>query len=90
MGLTINYLNGQTPLSEDEREGLLIASITTREELDEAEQRNIEEAIRWTIERRKNFQQKKYCLKISSKNCTVECSEKFGHGQENFGRQIKI
>jgi len=55
MGLTIHYEDGQTPLDEDEKDGLLIAAITTRSELDEVEQRNIEEAIRWTIERRKKF-----------------------------------
>jgi Fic-DOC domain mobile mystery protein B len=49
MGLEINYLDGQTPLSEEELEGLKILSITTREELDEFEQLNIEKAIQWTI-----------------------------------------
>ncbi len=49
MGLEINYLDGQTPLSEEELEGLKISSITTREELDEFEQLNIEKAIQWTI-----------------------------------------
>ena len=49
MGLTIEYIDGQTPLSEEEKEGLLIASITTREELDEFEQLNIEKAIQWTF-----------------------------------------
>ena len=55
MGLVIEYEDGQTPLDEDEKDGLLIPAITTRGELDEVEQRNIEEAIRWTIERRKKF-----------------------------------
>lgn len=49
MGLEINYLDGQTPLSEEELEGLKISSITTREELDEFEQLNIEKAIQWTL-----------------------------------------
>lgn len=49
MGLDINYIEGQTPLSEDEQEGLKISSITTREELDEFEQLNIEKAIQWTF-----------------------------------------
>lgn len=49
MGLEINYADGQTPLSEEELEGLRIPSITTREELDEFEQLNIEKAIQWTI-----------------------------------------
>ena len=55
MGLEIQYEEGQTPLDEDEKEGLLIQSITTRGELDEIEQHNIENAIRWTLERRKRF-----------------------------------
>ena len=49
MGLEIEYLDGQTPLDEQEKEGLLIASITTREELDEFEQLNIQKAIKWTL-----------------------------------------
>lgn len=49
MGLTIKYIDGQTPLTEEEKEGLRIPSITTREELDEFEQLNIEKAIQWTF-----------------------------------------
>ncbi len=49
MGLNIQYIDGQTPLTEEEQEGLKIPSITTREELDEFEQLNIEKAIQWTF-----------------------------------------
>lgn len=49
MGLILPYQDGQTPLDEDETEGLLIKSITTRGELDEAEQLNIENAVEWTL-----------------------------------------
>ncbi|WP_396211428.1 mobile mystery protein B [Flavobacterium sp.] len=49
MGLTIEYITGQTALSEEEIEGLKIPSISTRGELDEFEQLNIEKAIEWTI-----------------------------------------
>lgn len=49
MGLDIDYIYGQTPLDEDEKEGLKIKSITTRGELDEFEQLNIEKAIEWTL-----------------------------------------
>jgi Fic-DOC domain mobile mystery protein B len=49
MGLTIEYIDGQTPLNEEEKDGLRILSITTREELDEFEQLNIEKAIQWTF-----------------------------------------
>lgn len=45
MGLDLKYIEGQTPLEEEEKEGLLIPTITIREELDEFEQKNIEEAI---------------------------------------------
>lgn len=51
MGLTPEYIDGQTPLDDDEQEGLLITTITTRGELDEFEQLNIEEAIIWSLRR---------------------------------------
>ena len=54
MGLEIKYEKGQTPLSEEEMEGLLIPTITTREELDEFEQQNIEKAVEWYLLRRKH------------------------------------
>ncbi|MDG1040748.1 MAG: mobile mystery protein B [Polaribacter sp.] len=49
MGLDLKYVDGQTPLDEDEKEGLKIKSITTQKELDEFEQLNIEKAVEWTI-----------------------------------------
>jgi len=49
MGLELDYVDGQTPLSEEEKDGLLIKTITTHNELDELEQLNIEKAIEWTI-----------------------------------------
>jgi Fic-DOC domain mobile mystery protein B len=52
MGLILDNQPGQTPLDEDEKEGLLIATISNRSELDEFEQKNIEEAIQWTLGRR--------------------------------------
>ncbi|MBV4360377.1 mobile mystery protein B [Pinibacter aurantiacus] len=51
MGLDLKYLDGQTPLDDDEKEGLKIATIATRGELDEFEQQNIEQAILWTLKR---------------------------------------
>ncbi len=56
MGLDLNYNSGQTPIDEDEKDGLLIPTITTREELDEFEMHNIESAIQWSL--LKNFKQK--------------------------------
>lgn len=49
MGLELHYKAGQTPLNEEEKEGLKIKSITTQGELDEFEQLNIEKAVEWTI-----------------------------------------
>ena len=45
MGLDLDYIDGQTPLDDDEKEGLLIKTIATRGELDEFEQQNIEQAV---------------------------------------------
>lgn len=52
MALELTYQKGQTPLDEDEKEGLKIKSISTQGELNEAERLNIEEAIDWTIRRK--------------------------------------
>ncbi len=49
MGLEFEYIEGQSPLDEEEKEGLKIKSISTRGELDEFEQHNIEKAIEWTF-----------------------------------------
>lgn len=49
MGLDLEYTDGQTPLDEDEKECLLIKTITTRSELDEFEQLGVEKAIEWTL-----------------------------------------
>ena len=51
MGLALDYIDGQTPLDKEEKEGLLIPTIATRGELDEFEQQNIEQAVQWTLER---------------------------------------
>ncbi len=57
MGLDPDYINGQTPLDEEEKEGLLIPTIATREELNEFEQQNVEGAIQWIYG--KSFRQEK-------------------------------
>ena len=54
MGLDLGFVDGQTPLEEEEKEGLLISTVTTRGELDEFEQYNIEKAIQWTVTHRFN------------------------------------
>ena len=71
MGLDLNYENGQTPLEEEEKEGLLIPSITTREDLDEFEQLNIEKAVEWYLVRKKfrkeNILTEKFILDVHKK-----------------------
>lgn len=52
MGIEFVYEDGQTPLNEEEKEGLLIKSITTHGELDEHEQLNIEKALEWTMKKK--------------------------------------
>ena len=52
MGLNTEYIDGQTPMEEQEKQGLLIPTIATRGELDEFEQQNIEQAILWTLTHR--------------------------------------
>ncbi len=52
MGLDFDANEGQTPLEDDEREGLLIPTITKRGELNEFEQRNVEQAVEWTLRSR--------------------------------------
>jgi Fic-DOC domain mobile mystery protein B len=49
MGLKFEYIEGQSPIDEDEKEGLLIKTISTRGELDEFEQANIQQAVEWTL-----------------------------------------
>ena len=50
MGLELKYTDGQTPLDEEEKEGLKIKTVTTQKELDEFEQLNIEKAVEWIIQ----------------------------------------
>ena len=38
MGLSLEYIEGQSPIDEEEKDGLLIKTISTRGELDEFEQ----------------------------------------------------
>lgn len=52
MGLDLDYTDGQTPIDEDEKEGLLIPTIMTRGELDEFEQLGVEKAVEWARKRK--------------------------------------
>ncbi len=52
MGLDLDYTDGQTPLDEDEKDGLLIPTVTTRGDLDEFEQLGVEKANEWLLGRK--------------------------------------
>ncbi len=52
MGLNLQYNEGQTPVDEEEKEGLKIKTINTHAELDEFEQLNIQKAIEWTLHKK--------------------------------------
>lgn len=58
MGFELEYKDGQTPLDEAEKEGLLISTITTHGELDEHEQLNIEKAVKWAMQGRARLKPK--------------------------------
>ena len=67
MGLELQYFEGQTPIEEDEKEGLLIKTISARGELDEFEQQNIEDAVEWTLTRKfklENILQESFILDV--------------------------
>lgn len=56
MGLDLEYIKGQTPIDEEEKEELKIKTISTRGELDEFEQANIEKSIEWSLKRKYSYE----------------------------------
>lgn len=66
MGLELGDIHGQTPLDEDDIDGLLIRTIATRGELDEFEQQNIEQAVQWSLQR--NLKQHQIFTEAFAKN----------------------
>ncbi len=72
MGLGLDSIDGQTPLDEDEKEDLLIPSITTRGELDELEQQNIEDAVQWSLQR--NFKTENVITDENILYCNCNCN----------------
>lgn len=90
MGLELQYTDGQTPLDEDEKEGLKINSITTQGELNEFEQLNIEKAIEWTIHtklKRERILTEKFIKDLHNKmyGDVWEWAGKFRKSDKNLG-----
>jgi Fic-DOC domain mobile mystery protein B len=65
MTMPMHYPEGATPLDSDELGGLKFKHITTRGELDELEQANIEEGLRWLArQRRKDVLTDGFCIEL--------------------------
>lgn len=95
MGLELNYIDGQTPIDEDEKGGLLIPSITTRHELDEFEQLNIERAIEWTLTKnlkKENILSERFVKELHFKmyDSVWEWAGKFRTTNKNIGVEWPI
>lgn len=56
-----------TPLEEDEKEGLIPSYITTRGELNEAEQANILEATEWAFARKRDVLEERFLDKLHTR-----------------------
>lgn len=87
MGLDIEYVEGQTPLDEEEKDDLLIPTIATRAELDEFEQQNIEQAILWTLTR--NFKRDEIFSETFVKNVHVRMYNNVWKWAGNFRKTNK-
>lgn len=57
MGLVFIYNESETKLDEEEKDGLIIQSITTCGEFDKFEQQNIENVIQWSLTKRFKLEQ---------------------------------
>jgi fido (protein-threonine AMPylation protein) len=88
MGLDFQLIDGQTPLDEEESEGLLIPGITTRQELDEFEQLNIERGIKWSLG--KKFTTEQILTEEFVKLVHKKCMKMYGSGLVSFEKEIKI
>lgn len=60
-------VNGGTPLSDEERDGLIPSYITLRSELNTAEQANILEAESWAFERRRDVLDERFLDRLHEK-----------------------
>ncbi len=90
MELELEYNDGQTPLDPDEKEGLLINTISNHGELDEFEQLNIEKAVEWTINNKFSIEKilsEKFIKDVHKKmfGDVWKWAGKFRHTEKNIG-----
>ena len=66
MGLILTYQKGQTPLDPDQINGLKIKTISTQQQLNEFEQANINEALKWLNSKKniKNFLTETFMIQL--------------------------
>lgn len=67
--LTDEAPEGATPLTPEDSEGLIPASVTLRHELNEYEQENIAEARLWAIDRKRNSVDVPFCKNLHKRMC---------------------
>jgi Fic-DOC domain mobile mystery protein B len=95
MGLTQEYAPGQTPINEDESDGLKILTITTQGELNEFEQHNIEHAMLWLKSQKPTAQQllsENFIKKLHTKmyGDVWKWAGKFRKSEKNLGIQYHL
>jgi len=85
--VAFDYPQGATPLDPDEVEGLRLTHISTREELNIFEAKNIQQGMMWAWRSRpKNMVSEKLLFD----SCIDGCLAMFGSGLESFVSPIRI
>lgn len=79
--------DGQTPLTHEEREGLIPSYITNRDELNEAEQANILQAQNWAYKRKNTVLSSDYLNDLHNRmfGRVWKWAGKFRHSGKNIG-----
>jgi len=76
-----------TPLTAEEREGLIPSYVTLRRELNEAEQANILEAEQWALARKRNVLEERFLTDLHKRmfGRVWRWAGKFRHTERNVG-----
>lgn len=102
MAVDLTYGFGQTPLSEDENDGLKVSTIATKAELDDFEQHNIELGLGWVLGKKltgrqlfssvfvKQLHQKMYGLVWSWAGLFRETNKNIGVDKRDIAGQLHM